>query len=210
MMSTLIHLFDGVEKPINESENNMIGISDFPFQEYVGQVVEHNREYTGKKYVLHKRKLILNSNHNSVKENLAICYMIVVMGRIKKIGQTSGEGGLWSCMQFYGGAGQDDPSITRFGINLLMRGEIKKGNAVDIYFQYDRPHKHTFNGATGPVTRNVLMSPKHIEEDCLSHYVATTGEYPDWNFQEDGNKQSMPLWIEESFAEYIHQRKGKK
>ena len=210
IMNTLVHLFDGYENSIVKSENDMIDISDFPFQEHAGQIVEYNKNYKGKKYVLHKTKLILDSGHDEVKENLAICYMMVVMGGIKKVGQTSGEGGLWSCMSFYGSAGQDDPSITRFGINLLMREEIKKGNAVDIYFQYDRPHWHTFNGAVGEVTQKVLMSAKHIEEDCLSHYVATTGKYPDWNFQEDGNKHSMPRWIEEEYGEYIHKRKGKK
>ena len=136
--------------------------------------------------------------------------MIVSNGEIKKIGQTAGEGGLFSCMSFYGGAGMDDPSITRFGVNMLMRKMLESGNKVEIYFQYDKPHKHTFMGATGPVTKEVLMNAKDIEKDCLSHYVNVTGKYPEWNFQEDGDKKSMPTWIKEEYAAYINMRKGKK
>ena len=187
-----------------------MNISEYKFQEYVGNILEHDKEYGGTKYVMHKRKLKLESDKEIIKSKLAICYMIVVNDEIKKIGQTAGEGGLYSCMGFYGGAGMDDPSITRFGINLLMRKEMEKGNDVKIYFQYDLPHKHTFMGATGPVIKEVLMNAKDIEEDCLSHYVDITGKYPEWNFQEDGDKKSMPTWIKEAYAAYIGKRKGKK
>mgnify|MGYP000191551269 CR=1 FL=1 len=187
-----------------------MNISEFPFQEYVGNILKHDKEYGGTKYVMHKRKLKLEFDKEIVKSKLAICYMIVVNDKIKKIGQTAGEGGLYSCMGFYGGAGMDDPSITRFGINLLMRKEMEKGNDVEIYFQYDKPHKHTFMGATGSVTKEILMDAGEIEKDCLSHYVDATEKYPEWNFQEDGDKKSMPTWIKESYAAYIGKRKGKK
>jgi len=187
-----------------------MNILDFKFQECVGTIVEHDKEYTGTKHVKYKTKLKLVSNNKITKEKLACCYMIVVNGEIKKIGQTSGEGGLDSCMAFYGGAGMDDPSITRFGINALMRKELDLGNKIEIYFQYDRPHEYTFMGALGPVTKEVLMNAKDIEEDCLSHYVNVNESFPEWNFQEDGEKKSMPTWIKEEYAAYVNARKGKK
>ena len=135
---------------------------------------------------------------------------MVINGEVMKIGQTSGKDGILGCMSFYGGAGQDDPSQTRYAINLLIREEMDKGNDVEIYFQYEEPKKMTFNGATGPVTEMVLMDPKFIETNCIEHYKKVTGKYPEWNFQEDGEKASYPVWIKEDFANYVNMRKGKK
>ena len=80
-------------------------ISEFPNAFYVGDIVHHHNEYKGKKYVCYKRKLSLKTlpeHKKIVKEKLAICYFMVVNGEIMKIGQSSGEDGLHSCMGFYG------------------------------------------------------------------------------------------------------------
>jgi|TARA_B110000285_G_C14883971_1_gene495272 hypothetical protein len=185
-------------------------ISEFANQEYVGRFVEHNKEYGGTKHVRHKRKLKLVTDQPLAKKELSICYMMVVGGEVKKIGQTSGKDGIFGCMSFYGGAGQDDPSQTRYSINLLIREEMERGNTVEIYFQYEELKEMTFNGATGDVTKKVLMSAKFIEDDCVEHYKEVTGGYPDWNFQEDGKKTSYPIRIKEDFANYVNMRKGKK
>jgi len=189
-----------------------MNISKFPNAFYVGDIVHHYNEYKGKKYVCYKRKLsliTLSEHKKIVKEKLAICYFMVINGEVMKIGQTSGEDGLHSCMGFYGVAGLDDPSQTRFGINLLMREEMEKGNVVQIWMQYDEPFEHTFMGAIGLVTKMVLMSPKEIEGNCIEYHLKTTDKFPVWNFQEDGSKQSMPARVKEAFADYINKRKGK-
>ena len=185
-------------------------ISEFVNQEYVGRFVEHNKEYGGTRHVRHKKKLKLITDHPLAKEELSICYMMVVNGEVKKIGQTSGKDGILGCMSFYGGAGQDDPSQTRYSINLLIRKEMEKGNDVEIYFQYEEPKEMTFNGATGPVTTIVPISAKVIESNCVNYHKEMAGKYPEWNFQEDGEKTSYPVWIKEDFANYVNKRKGKK
>ena len=187
-------------------------ISEFPNAIYIGDIVHHHSETGSKKHVRYKRKLSLTTlpeHKKIVKEKLAICYFMVVNGEVMKIGQTSGEDGLHSCMGFYGIAGLDDPSQTRFGINFLMREEMEKGNVVQIWMQYDEPFEHKFMGAIGPVTKMVLMSPKEIEEDCIKYHLKMTSKFPVWNFQEDGSKQSMPVRIKEAFADYTNRRKGK-
>ena len=187
-------------------------ISKFLNAFYVGDIVHHHSEYKGKKHVRYKRKLTLKplpEHKKIVKEKLAICYFMVINGEVIKIGQTSGEDGLHSCMSFYGVAGLDDPSQTRFGINFLMREEMEKGNVVQIWMQYDELFEHTFPGAIGPVTKMILMSPKAIEEDCIEYHLKTAVKFPVWNFQEDGSKQSMPVRIKEAFADYVNKRKGK-
>ena len=186
-----------------------MNISEFKNQEYVGYFVESEKEYGGTKHVRHKRKLKLITDHPLAKRELSICYMMVVDGKVKKIGQTSGKDGIFGCMSFYGGAGQDDPSQTRYSINLLIREEMKKGNNVEIYFQYEEPKKMTFNGATGSVTTMVPISAKVIEGNCVEHYKEVTDGYPEWNFQEDGEKTSYPVWIKEDYANYVNKRKGK-
>ena len=187
-----------------------MNIDEFRNQEYVGYFVESDNEYTGDKYVRHKRRLKLITDHPLLKKELAICYMMVVNNQVKKIGQTSGKGGIDGCMSFYGGAGQDDPSQTRYSINLLIREEMEKGNKVEVYFQYEYPREMTFTGATGAVTTLGGINAKVIEEDCLNYYKEKTNTYPEWNFQEDGKKTSFPDWLKEDFADYVSKRKGKK
>ena len=187
-------------------------ISEFKYPIYIGNVVHHHSETASNKYVHYKRKLSLDylpEHKKLVKEKLAICYFMVINGEVMKIGQTSGKNGLYSCMIFYGVAGLDDPSQTRFGINYLMREEMEKKNIVEIWMQYDEPFEHIFRGATGTVTKSILMNSKDIEESCIGYHVEKTGTYPEWNFQENGKKKSMPDRIKEDFADYTNKRKGK-
>ena len=178
-----------------------MNISEFKNQEYVGYFVESDRDIIPREVgkPLHwKRKLKFITNHPLAKEQLSICYMVVVDGEVKKIGQTSGKGGIKDCMDLYGGAGTDDPSISRFGVISLIREEIEKGSKVEIYFQYEEPKKMSFNGATGSVTTMVPISAKVIEEDCNDYHKKTTGLLPEWCFQENG--QSWPVWVVEGLA----------
>tara|TARA_Y100000296_G_C5149306_1_gene245514 strand:- start:932 stop:1495 length:564 start_codon:yes stop_codon:yes gene_type:complete len=187
-----------------------MNISEFIYAEKVGIIIEHDKEYSGKRYVHFKKKLKLKAidgKETLLKEKNSIGYFLVINSKVIKIGQTSGEGGLYSCMGFYGCAGQDDPGKTRFAVNLLMREEMKKGNMVEVWMQYEPPFAKKFKGATGVVTKEVLMSAKYIEDDCIKHYYNTTGEYPEWNFQEDGKE--MPNWITEEYTNYNAKRKGK-
>ena len=186
-----------------------MNISEFIYAVKVGIIIKHDKEYSGKRYVHFKKKLKLKAIvglETLLKEKNSIGYFLVINDKVIKIGQTTGTGGLNSCMGFYGCAGQDNPGKTRFAINLLMREEMKKGNVIEVWMQYESPFEKEFKGATSIVTREVLMSAKYIEDDCIKHYYNTTDEYPEWNFQEKG--MPMPSWIAEEYARYITKRKG--
>ena len=182
-------------------------ISEFKNQEYVGYFVEHDKDIRPKVVgTPHnwKRKLKLVTDHPLAKTHLSICYMIVVNGEIKKIGQTSGKDGILGCMSLYGAAGQDDPSISRFGVISLVREEMKNGNTVEVYFQYEEQKTLTIKGAIGDITVPVPISAKVIEDNCVEHYKEVSGVFPEWCFQENG--QSWPLWVVESFTDYNSKR----
>lgn len=174
----------------------------------VGVMKENDKDYTGNNYVLYDRKLVVDYDENFPKnlrkELLTIVYLMCVNGEIRKIGQTSGKGGISDCLSFYGGAGQDDPSNTRFGINALIREEITKGNEVEVYIKYEKPIEIDVDGFFTQSKKMVCVSAKGMEEQCLKDYKSVVGSYPEWNFQESG--LPLPQHITESYANYKMKR----
>ena len=174
----------------------------------VGVMKENDKDYTGDNYVLYNRKLVVdydqNFPENLRKELLTIVYLMCVNGEVKKIGQTSGKGGISDCLSFYGNAGQDDPGNTRFAINALIREEIKKGNEVEVYIKYEKPIEVDVEGFFTQSKKMVCISAKGMEEQCVEDYESVIGSYPKWNFQESG--ESLPQYITESYANYKMKR----
>jgi len=178
----------------------------------VGVMRESDKDYSGNSYVLYNRKLIVEYDQKFPKDLrrklLTIVYVICINKIIKKIGQTSGKGGISSCLSFYGGAGQDDPSNTRFAINALMREEIAKGNEVEVYVKYEKPIECEVGGFFTQSKQQVCISAKGMEEHCLKDYKSILGSYPEWNYQENG--LPIPKHITESYANYKQKRSERK
>jgi hypothetical protein len=125
---------------------------------------------------------------------------------IYKIGQTSGKDGIKGCMNFYCGAGQDDPGPNRFTINALMREQIEAQNEVSVYIKFIEPITIPVPGINKIHHMAVPVSAKCLEEVHLQEYREIMGTNPPWNFQESGTP--VPAHINEQFASYRQMRAG--
>jgi len=178
---------------------------------YVGEVVDADKEYSGTRYVRYKRRLSLNYDANFPKElkrkHVSMAYIITVDDIIYKIGQSSAEDGISGCMNFYMGAGQDDPGQNRFTINYLMREQRDLGKTIKIYFIYMDQIEVEVPGLNGTELVWTPVSAKAMEQLCLSQYKEVESSFPIWNFQEKG--EEVPQHIAEAFADYKKKRSQK-
>ena len=175
---------------------------------YIGHIVNHEKAYTGQKPVFYSHKLKVNYSKHLEKgladRHLSIVYFFCVNDQIYKIGQTSGKNGIKGCMNFYCGAGQDDPGPNRFTINALIREQLKLGNDVSVYIKFIEPITIPVPGINKVHEISVPVSAKGLEEVHLQDYREIMGSNPPWNFQESGTP--VPTYINEQFAEYRRMR----
>lgn len=175
---------------------------------YIGNVVYHDKAYSGQKPVFYSHKLKVDYSEYLEKgftnRHLSIVYFICVDDVIFKIGQTSGKDGIKGCMNFYCSAGQDDPGPNRFTINALIREKLKAGNEVSVYIKFIEPITIPVPGIDKVHQMSVPISAKCLEEVHLQDYRQIMGTNPPWNFQESG--VSVPAHINEQFAKYRRMR----
>lgn len=178
----------------------------------VGEVICGTKKYNGSKYSLYESTLDFkwdSSFPNYLKnKHVSMAYIIVVNEKIYKIGQSSGKGGIKSCMLFYLNAGTDDPGANRFIINYLMREELAKNSKIQVYMIYMEPIKVNVPSLLGCKEILVPVSAKGIEQNCLDDYKKYyENKNPPWNFQE--NAVTCPDHISLAFAQYREKRASK-
>lgn len=188
-----------------------MNISEVSKAIYVGEVVHSEKEYGGKRYVRYKHKLALKYDDNFPKDlrnkHVSMVYIITIEDEIYKIGQSSAEDGIHGCMNFYMGAGQDDPGQNRFTINYLMREQLALNKTIKIYFIYKDQVEVEIPSLNGTEMVRTPVSAKVMEQVCLEQHKASENKYPVWNFQEKG--ESIPQHIREAFADYKMKRSKK-
>ena len=177
---------------INESANtektNDLRINSVPGVTRVGEFKLGTKPYSGKRHVYHNCKLefVKDTSLSTILyiQKKAIVYIFVVGDVIKKIGKTSGSGGIKACINFYCSAGQGDDGPNRFAINWMIREEIQKGKKVEIYMKYLESISANVPGLFGFKEEHVVIDPACMEQLSLTEYKERVGKYPDWNFQE--------------------------
>ena len=120
-----------------------------------------------------------------LKDNSGRVYLLVVNDVIKKIGGSVSKGGIKSTMSFYESGNCGRPSIRSYGINQLIFEELCLGNMVEVYMIQSEMVIAPVTGLFGKSDMNISAF-KEMEEQCVSDYVAQTGGFPDWNYQEAG------------------------
>lgn len=159
----------------------------------------------------HRNKITLNYLPTLSKEiltdDLARIYLIVQDGIIKKIGGSSSKGGIKATMSFYINAMTGSPGVPRFVIHLLIEGALKKKSKVELYMITSPRVMATVNGLFGSQKREIA-SFKEMEDLCKSDYFSREGNYPDWNFQENG--QGYPVELAQRHVSYHQERLRKK
>jgi|TARA_R110000787_G_scaffold225856_1_gene333659 hypothetical protein len=188
-----------------------LNISQFPNITRVGQIIEGTKLIKSKKYVLYNTRLNLvwddNLNKDLRTQMLSIVYVFTINGVVVKIGRTDGKSGIMAGMNFYLGAGTDDPGINRFIINKFMRNVISEGDILEVYMTYETPTPQKRNTLFGERMLTTHKSSIQTEESSLQEYFEVTGKYPEWNYQEAGRK--YPISLCEEYRNYDAKRKNK-
>jgi hypothetical protein len=134
-------------------------------------------------------------------------YLFVIDGIIKKIGGSSGMGGIKSTLSFYTGSMTGSPGKPRFILHLLIRDELKKGRKVEIFMIMS-------NKAIAPVSglfdskEMEIASFKEMEDRCRKDYFLSEQSFPEWNFKEN-NKSYPDKYAMEQVRYHEHRLRGK-
>ena len=134
-------------------------------------------------------------------------YLFVVDGIIKKIGGSSGKGGIKSTMNFYVSAMTGSPGVPRFVIHLLIAEALQKKSKVELYMITSPKTMATIRGLFGE-KKVEIASFKEMEDLCKSDYYSREKRYPDWNFQE--NHEPYPPELARQHVLYHQKRLDKK
>lgn len=132
-------------------------------------------------------------------------YLFVQDGIIKKIGGSSGKGGIKATMSFYVTSMTGSPGVPRFVVHLLIEETLKRGSQVDLYMITSPKVLTTINGLFGS-KKVEIASFKEMEDYCKSDYYSVENRYPDWNFQE--NNEPYPKRLARKHVLY-HQKRLK-
>ena len=130
-----------------------------------------------------------------LKSNRGRVYLIVVNGKIYKIGGSQAKGGIKGTWQPYiNSALSGSPSTRTYGIHMLIREELDNKSKVEIYMIQSPEVKVKVPGL---FSKNLVsVAPfKEMESKCLNDYLNYVGEYPIWNFQESATP--WPIHIQE-------------
>lgn len=165
---------------------------------------EHKKNHIKFNYV---ENLIDESGNKLDKKFLSkrvgFVYLIVVNEIIRKIGGSQGKGGIKSTMGFYQDAMQGGPSIRSYGIHLLIKRELDKGNKVEFYVILSKEAETEIKGLFEK-HREKIVAYKEMEEKCNEDFFSVEKKYPDWHFQSRGKGKGYrwPEWVRDSYEKY--------
>ena len=151
-------------------------------------------------------KYLPNISKDVLNDNVARIYLFVVDGVIKKIGGSSGKGGIKATMNFYVSAMTGSPGVPRFVIHLLLAEALKKNKKVELYMITSPKVLATVNGLFGS-KKVEIASFKEMEDFCKEDYYSKEERYPNWNFQE--NHEPYPVRLAQQHNIY-HQKRLKR
>ncbi len=136
----------------------------------------------------------------------SMVYIITENKIIKKIGESSCDGGIKATMSFYVNAMQGSPGRSRFITHLLIARSLKMKKKVELYIISSSLVTAKIKGLVS-WKRVKISSSKEMERFCKEQYYEKEKGYPDWNFKE--NRKDYPKVLEKKFMKY-HEKRLKK
>ena len=106
-----------------------------------------------------------------LKDDSPRVYLITVDNIIKKIGGSSGKGGIKNTVSFYINARTGSPGPVRFIIHGLIARELKKGKSVDLYMITSQKVKAKICGLFDCNEALDIASFKEMEDLCKFDYL---------------------------------------
>jgi hypothetical protein len=129
-----------------------------------------------------------------LKDKSGRVYMIVVNGKIYKIGGSMDKKGILGTMGWYEkNAFSGRPSIRTHGIHMLIDKELQSNNTIEIYMILSDKVVADVKGLFGTTTKMASIDFKEMENQCKNDYFKKCGTYPMWNYQENGNEWDLDL-----------------
>jgi hypothetical protein len=148
-----------------------------------------------------------NLSRELLEDDSARIYLMVQDGIIKKIGGSSGKGGIKTTMMFYVTSMTGSPGVPRFVIHLLIEKALRAGSEVDLYMITSPKVMAEVNGLFGS-KKVEIASFKEMEDFCKSDYFSVERNYPEWNFKENGD--DYPPELARKHNEYHQHRLSSK
>jgi len=125
---------------------------------------ELHENYTNNKHYITKKEY---------EDDIPRVYLIVVNNTIKKIGGSSGRGGIKTTISFYENAAQGSPGPVRFIIHQLIGKELEKNHNVEIYMITSPKVEAEVSGLFKKF-KTEIASFKEMEDRCKLDYVVFT------------------------------------
>jgi len=141
-----------------------------------------------------------------LQKNYARVYLIVVDGKIKKIGGSQAEGGIKQTLEIYRDGGvKGRPSIRSFGIWYFLYSALLRKSKVEFYMIFQENVKAKIKGLFGyHEVNDASYSYKLLENCCMNDYLeANKGKYPDWNVQEQAG--DWPIEVKKKHSNLLKQ-----
>jgi hypothetical protein len=182
-----------MEKNIDK-ETQSLNISEVKTAQKVGTILLTNQK--NKKWLT---KWCMNID-KVLKDKSGRVYLIVVDGKVYKIGGSVDKKGILGTIGWYeNNAFTGGPSIRTHGIHNLIHQELVNGSNVEIYMIMSNKILAEVKGLFGVTQKMVSIDFKEMENMCKKDYIDKCGKYPKWNFQENGEK--WPVYLVESCNE---------
>jgi len=132
--------------------------------------------------------------YNKIKDSRGRVYLIVVNGKINKIGGSADKNGLKGTFSWYeNNALSGGPSVRTHGIHLLINEELINGSKVELYMISSEKVKTKVKGLFGKIEKETNIDFKEIENLCKEEYFNLEGTYPKWNFQENNQQWGIDI-----------------
>jgi len=145
------------------------------------ELKDKKQEEWGKNYIIKFIPELYENNtidkhHITKKEyedDIPRVYLIVVDNIIKKIGGSSGKGGIKTTISFYENAAQGSPGPVRFVIHQLIGKELEEKHNVEIYMITSPKVEAEVSGLFKKF-KTEIASFKEMEDRCKLDYVIFT------------------------------------
>jgi hypothetical protein len=121
--------------------------------------------------------------------------------KIIKIGKSNDKKGIKGTLSFYTNTLSGSPSITRFSVHHLIRKKLDDNKSILVFTKFVESVKSTVFGLTSKKDIFVPLDVTYYEKQYLDDFKEIFETYPEWNFQESGNK--LPIYLVENYAKFM-------
>ena len=149
----------------------------------------------------------LNPKCPSLKDSIGRVYLLVINGKIFKIGGSACKGGIKKTISGYTDCMKGGPSDRSYILHYLIYRELKKSNIVEVFMITSPKVIQPVTGLFG-IENKEVSAFREMELLCVTQHYQIDNRFPVWNFQESNTE--YPLDLSEQYSEFKKIREEKK